>query len=145
MDSTARRYDMYEKMLENILQDPSEPPVSLPLEFLKAITDNFSSDHELGRGGFGVVYKGILRSGKVIAVKKIYDMYPFEKDSSLDEISRVMGIMHPNVVQLIGYCAETKMDTMTHDSGRLIVAEIRSRLLCFEYISNGGLDMYISS
>jgi len=77
-------------------------------------------------------------------VKKIYDMYPFEKDSSLDEISRVMGIMHPNVVQLIGYCAETKMDTMTHDSGRLIVAEIRSRLLCFEYISNGGLDMYIS-
>jgi len=57
MDSTARRYDMYEKMLENILQDPSEPPVSLPLEFLKAITDNFSSDHELGRGGFGVVYK----------------------------------------------------------------------------------------
>jgi len=90
-------------------------------------------------------YKGILRSGKVIAVKKIYDMYPFEKDSSLDEISRVMGIMHPNVVQLIGYCAETKMDTMTHDSGRLIVAEIRSRLLCFEYISNGGLDMYISS
>ena len=57
MDSTARRYDMYEKMLENILQDPSEPPVSLPLEFLEAITDNFSSDHELGRGGFGVVYK----------------------------------------------------------------------------------------
>jgi len=130
--------------LENILRDPSEPPVSLPLEFLKAITDNFSSDHELGRGGFGVVYKGILRSGKVIAVKKIYDRYPFEKDSALDEISRVMGIMHPNVVQLIGYCAETKMDT-THDGGKLIVAEIRSRLLCFEYISNGGLDMYISS
>ncbi|XP_039776674.1 uncharacterized protein LOC120644165 isoform X3 [Panicum virgatum] len=144
MDSTARIYDMYETMLENILQDPSEPPVSLPLEFLEAITDNFSSDHELGRGGYGVVYKGILRSGKVIAVKKIYDAYSIEKDNSLDEISRVMGIMHPNVVQLIGYCAETKMDTLTHDSGKLIVAERRSRLLCFEYISNGGLHMYIS-
>jgi coatomer subunit beta' len=89
--------------------------------------------------------KGILRSGKVIAVKKIYDAYSIEKDNSLDEISRVMGIMHPNVVQLIGYCAETKMDTLTHDSGKLIVAERRSRLLCFEYISNGGLHMYISS
>nr|XP_034607064.1 uncharacterized protein LOC117866880 isoform X1 [Setaria viridis]XP_034607065.1 uncharacterized protein LOC117866880 isoform X1 [Setaria viridis]XP_034607066.1 uncharacterized protein LOC117866880 isoform X1 [Setaria viridis]TKW00307.1 hypothetical protein SEVIR_8G100500v2 [Setaria viridis]TKW00311.1 hypothetical protein SEVIR_8G100500v2 [Setaria viridis]TKW00314.1 hypothetical protein SEVIR_8G100500v2 [Setaria viridis] len=144
MDSAARIYDMYETMLENILKDPSEPAASLPQDFLKAITDNFSNDRIIGRGGFGEVYKGILRSGKKIAVKKIYDRYHVHKDNSLDELSNVLGIMHPNVVQLIGYCAETKMDTMTHDGGKLIVAEIRSRLLCFEYISNGGLDMYIS-
>lgn len=31
--------------------------LELPLQYLKDITDNFSSDREIGRGGFGVVYK----------------------------------------------------------------------------------------
>ncbi|CAN6210180.1 unnamed protein product [Urochloa humidicola] len=144
MDGVAGIYDNFEKKLEDILQDPIEPPVSLPVEFLRAITDDFSSGYELGRGGFGVVYKGVLRSGKVIAVKKIYHGFQMDEDSWSDELNRVIGITHPNVVQLIGYCAENKMETVT-ERGRMIVAEMPSRFLCFEYLSNGCLQEYISS
>jgi coatomer subunit beta' len=43
--------------LEMKLQDSNATPMSLPLQFLKAITCNFSTEFELGRGGYGVVYK----------------------------------------------------------------------------------------
>jgi hypothetical protein len=43
--------------LENKLEDSNATPMSLPLQFLKTITCDFSTDSELGRGGFGVVYK----------------------------------------------------------------------------------------
>jgi coatomer subunit beta' len=42
--------------LEKRLQDSNAMPIFLPLEFLKAITRDFSTDLELGRGGYGVVY-----------------------------------------------------------------------------------------
>jgi coatomer subunit beta' len=42
---------------EKKLQDPSATPLALPLEFLKAITCDFSAERELGSGGYGVVYK----------------------------------------------------------------------------------------
>ena len=43
--------------LEKKLQDSNGTPMCLRLEFLKAITCNFSTESELGRGGYGVVYK----------------------------------------------------------------------------------------
>ena len=43
--------------LERILQDPNAQPCGLRLQYLRDITNNFSSRQELGRGGFGVVYK----------------------------------------------------------------------------------------
>jgi coatomer subunit beta' len=43
--------------LEKKLQDSNAIPMFLPLEFLKAITCDFSTELELGRGGYGVVYK----------------------------------------------------------------------------------------
>ncbi|CAD6266934.1 unnamed protein product [Miscanthus lutarioriparius] len=44
--------------LENKLLDPTtEEPISLPLHFLRSITNDFSNEQELGRGGYGVVYK----------------------------------------------------------------------------------------
>jgi hypothetical protein len=32
-------------------------PMSLPLDFLKSVTRDLTKEQELGRGGFGVVYK----------------------------------------------------------------------------------------
>lgn len=48
-------------LLENTLvQDHCAIPTCVPLDFLKAITNDFSKEQELGRGGFGVVYKVYL-------------------------------------------------------------------------------------
>jgi hypothetical protein len=40
-----------------LVQDHCAIPTCVPLDFLKAITSDFSKEQELGRGGFGVVYK----------------------------------------------------------------------------------------
>ena len=56
MDSRASTFDDYRKQLQMVLEDPSEAPVPVSLDFLKDITDGFSSDRLIGRGGFGEVY-----------------------------------------------------------------------------------------
>jgi hypothetical protein len=43
--------------LDKKLQDQCATPICLSMDFLKAITSDFSEEQELGRGGFGVVYK----------------------------------------------------------------------------------------
>nr|XP_045084978.1 receptor-like serine/threonine-protein kinase SD1-6 isoform X3 [Aegilops tauschii subsp. strangulata] len=95
--------------LENMLQAPSVTPICLPVEFLKGITRDFSVDQELGRGGFGVVYKGILQNGKMIAVKKLFEIR-VEDDQFQNEVTYLIGVKHQNVVQLVGYCAESRWE-----------------------------------
>lgn len=56
MDSGATEREKMEKKL----QDPTAEPICLPIDFLKAITCNFSTERELGRGEYQVVYKGVL-------------------------------------------------------------------------------------
>jgi hypothetical protein len=40
-----------------MLIDENAEPTDLPLSLLEDITDQFSPDQEIGRGGFAVVYK----------------------------------------------------------------------------------------
>jgi len=128
---------------EKKLQDPSATPMALPLEFLKAITCDFSAERKLGSGGYGVVYKGILSTGRFIAVKKLVDLHNMGHEKFEKEVSSLMGIKHQNVVQFVGYCAESTWE-MIELSGKYICGEIPKRLLCFEYVCNKSLDSYIS-
>ncbi|GJM94364.1 hypothetical protein PR202_ga11004 [Eleusine coracana subsp. coracana] len=141
--SGVPKYDIFEKMLENILQDPSPTPISLSLEFLEAITDGFS--RELGRGGYGVVYKGVLNSRNVIAVKKIFDKHLVEDNNQFqNEVINLVGRKHQNIVQLVGYCVESRSELVPLPCGKLVMAEVPKMLLCFEYISNRSLDEHVS-
>ncbi|TKW20751.1 hypothetical protein SEVIR_4G109300v4 [Setaria viridis] len=142
MYSGASTFDDYRKQLQIVLQDPSEEPVPLSLDYLKAITDGFSSDRLVGRGGFGEVYRGVLGREKFIAIKKLYAEHVVDDSKYKAELNSLMRIRHPNIVQLIGYCAETKFEAMPQN-GEHILAEVRQRLLCFEYISNGSLREYV--
>ncbi|KAM0904377.1 hypothetical protein ACQ4PT_018077 [Festuca glaucescens] len=130
---------------EKKLQDPSATPMFLPFEFLTDITCNFSSERELGRGGYGVVYKGVLPSGKTIAVKKLFDLHRLEDEKFRKEVSYLMGIKHRNVVLFVGYCAKSSWEAIDlQGGGNYIFAETRERLLCFEHVCNKSLDKYIS-
>ncbi|XBI42124.1 hypothetical protein VPH35_126489 [Triticum aestivum] len=143
-DSNATPMCSLRDELEKKLQDSDATPMCLRLEFLRAITCDFSTESELGRGGYGVVYKGVLRSGKIIAVKKLFELH-LKEENFQNEVSYLMGIKHRNIVQFVGYCAESHWEAIEKPSGskKHIFAEVPKRLLCFEYVSNKGLDKHI--
>lgn len=95
-------------LLETILLDESSSPHDIPLQELKEITDNFSVDRILGQGGFSVVYKGVLRNGEMIAVKRIASsLVPGLQKQFEREVYHLMVLRHPNIVRCVGYCYET--------------------------------------
>ncbi|KAJ0243240.1 PAN/Apple domain-containing protein [Hirschfeldia incana] len=85
---------------ENAIEDPLSAPMDFAM-ILKA-TDNFSQ--EIGHGGFGYVYKGVLASGEEIAVKKLSKI----SEQGLDEF-RTEG-----VAQGLAYIEEGGYDLILH-------------------------------
>lgn len=105
---------------------------------LKEATKNFSRSLMIGEGGFGAVYRGVLRetndsSKRVnIAVKQLSRRGLQGHKEWVTEVN-VLGIVeHPNLVKLIGYCAE--------DDERGI-----QRLLVYEYMPNRSVQDRLSS
>ncbi|KAK3023383.1 hypothetical protein RJ639_028112 [Escallonia herrerae] len=89
---------------------------------LKKATNSFKV--ELGRGGSGVVYKGVLTDGRAVAVKILGDMYQAEQEFWA-EVSTIGKINHINLVRMWGFCSER-----------------RHRLLVYEYVENLSLDKH---
>ncbi|VAI21277.1 unnamed protein product [Triticum turgidum subsp. durum] len=127
--------------LELMLLDETADPKALPLSLLKDITNDFSNDRQIGRGGFALVYQGVLESGTV-AVKRLSDMCMDEKKFH-GEVQCLMKARHKNIVRFLGYCADTQGNMLSYN-GKLVMADVRQRLLCFEYMSKGSLRDYIS-
>ncbi|CAN6810917.1 unnamed protein product, partial [Brassica oleracea] len=74
---------------------------------LVAATMNFHPDTFLGEGGFGCVYKGRLEStGQVVAVKQLDRNGLQGNREFLVEVLMLSLLHHPNLVNLIGYCAD---------------------------------------
>ncbi|KAG2581118.1 cysteine-rich receptor-like protein kinase 28 [Panicum virgatum] len=134
--STAQNY------LERMLFDERVKPIKLPLSLLEAITKNFSDDHEIGRGGFAKVYKGRTRNG-MIAVKKLYKTLDMHEQKFIQEVQCLIKVRHKNIVRFLGYCADTQGE-MTDYEGKSVLAEVRNRLLCFEFLPNGSLYEHIT-
>ncbi|GAV62521.1 Pkinase domain-containing protein [Cephalotus follicularis] len=105
---------------------------------LKSATKNFSRSLMLGEGGFGGVYKAVIRSTEDpskkidIAVKQLSRRGLQGHKEWVTEVN-VLGIVeHPNLVKLVGYCAE--------DDERGI-----QRLLVYEYMPNRSVQDHLSS
>ncbi|XP_037445351.1 uncharacterized protein LOC119314752 isoform X2 [Triticum dicoccoides] len=127
--------------LESMLCDETAEPKPLPLSLLEEITKDFSPELNIGSGGYAEVYKGILEN-RLVAVKRMLNTYEYEKEY-VREVECLMMVKHKNVVQFLGYCADTQ-GSMLKYAGKLVLADVRQRLLCFEFVPKGSLREYIT-
>lgn len=78
------------------------PFLRVTKEDLVAATANFSHRKIIGRGRFGMVYRGILSNGQVVAIKRIKSS-PFAKDHFLSELHILGQLRHRNLLKILGY------------------------------------------
>ncbi|GKE49620.1 putative receptor-like protein kinase, partial [Tanacetum coccineum] len=103
-------------------------PESLQYDFCKVqvATNDFSEDNKLGRGGFGVVYKGMFEDGHEIVVKRLA-MDSGQGDVEFkNEVLLVAKLQHHNLVRLLGFSI--------HGNERLLV---------YEFLPNASLDYFL--
>jgi serine/threonine protein kinase len=93
-------------------------------EELDEATDGFSDDRELGVGGFGTVYKGTLRDGGMVAVKRLYKNSYKSVEQFQNEVEILSRLRHPNLVTLYG-CTSPRSS--------------QDLLLVYEFVPNGTL------
>ncbi|KAM3206046.1 hypothetical protein ACQJBY_061620 [Aegilops geniculata] len=136
------RYITARSELEHMLLDESAEPKPLPLSLLHHITSGFSDDKKIGYGGFATVYKGML-GNETIAVKKLLERFDIDENKFTEEIRCLMTAKHKNIVRFLGYCSDTQGEMLKFD-GKLVLADLRQRLLCFEYLPKGSLDKQIT-
>ncbi|PQQ00045.1 G-type lectin S-receptor-like serine/threonine-protein kinase RLK1 [Prunus yedoensis var. nudiflora] len=93
---------------------------------LQEATNGFTE--ELGRGSFGVVYKGIIQNGSQVqvAVKKLHCVRQDGDKEFKAEVNVIGKTHHKNLVRLLGYCDEGQQ-----------------RLLVYELLSNGTLASFL--
>ncbi|KMS99327.1 hypothetical protein BVRB_2g045990 isoform B [Beta vulgaris subsp. vulgaris] len=94
---------------------------------LAAVTRNFRADYLVGEGGFGRVYKGQLENScQVVAIKRLDHNGLQGNREFLVEVLMLSLLHHPNLVNLIGYCADGDQ-----------------RLLVYEYMPLGSLEDHL--
>ncbi|KAI5064075.1 hypothetical protein GOP47_0020745 [Adiantum capillus-veneris] len=94
---------------------------------LAAATKNFRSECLIGEGGFGRVFKGRLDStGQVVAIKQLDRNGLQGNREFLVEVLMLSLLHHPNLVNLIGYCADGDQ-----------------RLLVYEFMPLGSLEDHL--
>ncbi|PSS31187.1 Serine/threonine-protein kinase, partial [Actinidia chinensis var. chinensis] len=73
---------------------------------LAAATRNFREVNLIGEGGFGMVYRGRLESGQIVAIKQLNLDGLQGNQEFIVEVLMLSLLHHPNLVTLIGYCTD---------------------------------------
>lgn len=89
----------------------------------------------LGRGSAGLVYKGVLPSGQLVAIKQIYKSNT--SDSFTREIEGLSRVRHPYLVCLFGCCIEDGEQYLVYEycpHGNLAQHLLRTSCLIFVFL-----------
>ncbi|TXG56256.1 hypothetical protein EZV62_017569 [Acer yangbiense] len=113
----------------NGLKEQYDPEVCLghlkryTFKELRAATNHFNSKNILGRGGFGIVYKGNFSDGTVVAVKRLKDYNIAGGEVQFQtEVETISLAVHRNLLRLCGFCTTEN-----------------ERLLVYPYMPNGSV------
>ncbi|KAM0822010.1 hypothetical protein ACQ4PT_071790 [Festuca glaucescens] len=102
-------------------------PHRFPYKELYRATKGFKNSELLGAGGFGQVYRGVLRrSGDTVAIKRISSNGSQGMREFVAEISSLGRMRHRNLVELRGWCKRGQ-----------------DLLLVYDFMSNGSLDAHL--
>ncbi|MCO5555979.1 hypothetical protein L7F22_009523 [Adiantum nelumboides] len=91
-------------------------------------TNNFENSMQIGQGGYGKVFKGILADGMVVAIKRAEEGSLQGAREFYTEIELLSRVHHRNLVSLVGYC---------DDEGE--------QMLVYEFMENGTLRDHLNS
>ncbi|XP_058206738.1 proline-rich receptor-like protein kinase PERK1 isoform X1 [Rhododendron vialii] len=97
-------------------------------EELAMATDGFSKANLLGQGGFGYVHKGVLPSGKEVAVKQLKAGSGQGEREFQAEVEIISRVHHRHLVTLVGYCITGSQ-----------------RMLVYEFVPNNTLAFHLHS
>ncbi|GER57000.1 kinase family protein [Striga asiatica] len=112
---------------------PATVSIWYKIQELEKATDNFSSQNFIGRGGFGLVYKGSLPDGSVIAVKWVIES-DFQGNAEFcNEVEIISNLKHRNLVPLRGCCVDDDARGPDNPDGP-------RRYLVYDYMPNGNLE-----
>lgn len=84
-----------------------------------------------------------MLGSRAVAVKLLCGAMNLDEKQFIKEVQCLMKVRHKNIVRLLGYCADTQ-GLMINFEGKSVMADVRNRALCFEYVSNGSLDNFIT-
>ncbi|XP_010646999.1 LEAF RUST 10 DISEASE-RESISTANCE LOCUS RECEPTOR-LIKE PROTEIN KINASE-like 2.3 isoform X2 [Vitis vinifera] len=119
-----RRHLSLDDSIEEFLRSQKNlQPIKYSYSDIKKMTHNFAN--KLGQGGFGSVYKGKLRSGRIVAVKVLV-MSKANGQDFINEVATIGRIHHVNVVRLVGFCVQGSKWALIYD-----------------FMPNGSLDKFI--
>ncbi|XP_056692709.1 probable receptor-like serine/threonine-protein kinase At5g57670 isoform X2 [Spinacia oleracea] len=106
--SSGRRRNNNEKYNINI--DGVEKPSLKYFSYheISQATNDFHPDNMVGQGGYSEVYRGDMKDGNSIAIKRLTkDNTNQNKEKEfLIELGIITQVSHPNTATLIGYCIE---------------------------------------
>ncbi|KAK9289873.1 hypothetical protein L1049_008034 [Liquidambar formosana] len=94
---------------------------------LKRCTNHFSENNEIGSGGYGKVYRGMLSDGQVVAIKRAQQGSMQGGLEFKTEIELLSRVHHKNLVGLVGFCFEQG-----------------EQMLVYEFMPNGTLRESLS-